>query len=192
MRIFKRISALFLALLMMLGMLASCNSNTTTVTSAPDTTSSPDTTNTQEPSQGNIDASKEEKILPDLPDVRYDGYEYRIRCKGDTLYWPTLGIHAEQKTGEPINDATLERNNFIQEKYGVTISSIEGDDVKGAVTQAVLSQVDEFDIAIIPMTGIASVAPKYVYDFKQLSHIDVLPKTEKVIKRILNSEIKNI
>ena len=27
---------------------------------------------------------------------------------------------------------------------------------------------------------------------KQLSHIDVLPKTEKVIKRILNSEIKNI
>ena len=167
----SRILSLILALVMMFGMLASCNGNTTSVTPTPGTTSTPDTPDTQEPSQGNIDASKEEKILPDLPDVRYDGYEYRIRVIGDRIDWPTIGINAESKTGEPINDAALERNNLLEDKYGITISTIEGSDVGGAVVQAALSQVDEFDIAVIPTLSISAVAPNSVYDFKQLNHL---------------------
>ena len=58
-------------------------------------------------------------------------------------------------TGPSVLDQLLP----IEEKYGITISTIEGEGVAGAVTQAVLSQVDEFDIAVIPTTGIVSVAP---------------------------------
>ncbi len=174
-----KIISLFLALITVLGTLASCNSppsgeepSVTTATPAtPDSTGAPDTTD-----QGKInhDASKEEKVFPDLPDVRYDGYEYRIRCVGSQrLHWETLGIDAEVKTGEPINDTALERNNSIEEKYGIKIVMVEGEDVAGSVIQAVLSQVDEFDLAVAPINTIGSVAPKSVYDIKQVPHIDL-------------------
>ena len=111
----SRITSLLLAFIMIVGMLASCNNDTPTAVTPDDTTAAP---------SQNDQPSGEEKILPDLPDVRYDGYEYRIRVKGDATHWETLGIYAEQKTGEPINDATLERNNFIYDKYGVTVTTI--------------------------------------------------------------------
>ena len=160
----SRITSLLLAFIMIVGMLASCNNDTPPAVTPDDTTAAP---------SQNDQPSGEEKILPDLPDVRYDGYEYRIRVIGDRIDWPTIGINAESKTGEPINDATLERNNFLEDKYGITISTIEGSDVGGAVVQAALSQVDEFDIAVIPTSSISAVAPNSVYDFKQLNHIDL-------------------
>ena len=174
MKNFKRISALLLALVMMLGVLASCGGDKPAVTPGTndpaDTTKAPADTSGDTPNQ---DTSKEEKILPNLPDVRYDGYEYRVRVKGEATYWSTIGIDAETKTGEPINDATLERNNKIEEKYGIEIVAIEGNGVAGAVTQAVLSQVDEFDLAVVNPSHIPTVAPKSVYDLKQLQYIDL-------------------
>ena len=158
-----RISALLLAFIMVFGMLASC---------AGDETKNPVET-TKAPAVSNTDPEGEEVILPDLPDVRYDGYEYRIRAKGEATHWSTIGIYAETKTGEPINDATLERNNAITDKYGVSVVMIEGGDVGGAVVSSVLSQVDEFDIAVINPEDIPQVAPKSTYDLNQLEYIDL-------------------
>ena len=166
MKKFARISALMLALVMMLSMFASCGTdpagNPSDTTKAPDSGITPDT-----------DDKGEEKILPNLPEIRYDGYDYRIRVKGEATYWSTIGIDAEQKTGEPINDSALERNSAIEEKYGVTVSVIEGGDVGGAVVQTVLTQVDEFDLAIINPEDLGQVAPKSVYDLNQLQYIDL-------------------
>lgn len=165
MKKFSRITSMLLALIMVIGMLASCNND-------PGTTETPGTTGGNTPDT-TVGPAEEEKILPNLPEVRYDGYEYRIRVKGEATHWETLGIFAEQKTGDPINDSTLERNNAIEAKYGVTISTIEGSGIPNSVNQAVLSQVDEFDLAILPVNSIGSVAPKSVYDLKQLQHLDL-------------------
>ena len=158
-----RISALILALIMVFGMLASCGGDE--AKEPVETTKAPDAPGT--------DPQGEEIILPDLPDVRYDGYEYRLRVKGEATHWSTIGIYAETKTGEPINDAALERNNAIADQYGVSVVTIEGGDVGGAVVSSVLSQVDEFDVAIINPEDIPSVAPKSTYDLKQLQYIDL-------------------
>ncbi len=168
MKRFSRISALLLALVMVFGMLASCN-NTTDPGKTP-----ADTTNAPSQSGGDTDSAGEEIIEPNIPeDVRYDGYEYRIRVKGEATHWSTLAIDAETKTGEPINDATLERNNAIEDRFGITITAIEGSDVPNSVNQAVLSQVDEFDLAIINPDAISKVAPKSVYDLNQVKGLDL-------------------
>ena len=179
MKKFTRISSFLLALIMVLSTLASCAPETPNV-EAPDTTkqSTSDTTaassDTTEQGEVNLDASKEEKILPNLPDVRYDGYEYRIRCVGSArLHWETLGIYAEAKTGEPINDATLERNNYIEEKYGIKIVQTEGEDVANSVNTMVLSQLDEIDLAISAVSNIGSVAPQSVLDLNQIEALDL-------------------
>ncbi len=164
MKRFTKISALLLAFIMVFGMLASCKDDTGPA-NTPDTTA--------QPSSDTTVAGGEEVIKPNLPEVRYDGYEYRIRVKGEATHWETLGIYAESKSGEPINDATLARNNAIEEKYGITISTIEGTGVAGSVTQAVLTQVDEFDLAVGSVDSIGTVAPKSVYDLNQLQYIDL-------------------
>lgn len=162
-----RITSLFLALIMVVALLASCGGETnpgtpgqsgTDTTKAPETTAAPDA---------------EVRIDPNLPDVRYDGYTYRIRVKGEATNWSTIGIWADTKTGEPINDATLERNNAIKDKYGVDIVTIEGADIANSVNQMVLSQLDEIDLVIAPVNSIASMAPKSVYDLKQLKYLDL-------------------
>ena len=170
----SRITSLFLALIMLFGMLASCGT-TPSDDDTPDTTAgSPETTGTPDTSDPGLDSSKEEKILPDLPDVRYEGYQYRVRCVGSQrVHWETLGIDAEVKTGEPINDATLARNDYIEEKYGIKVVMVEGEDVAGSVIQGVLSQVDEIDIAVSAVSNISSVAPKSVYDLNQVKYLDL-------------------
>ena len=117
MKLFTRTASLLLALIMVVGMLASCGADTGN-NNTPGTTAKPDDTTAEpvETSSGQ-NASEEVRVYPDLPDVRYDGYTYRVRVKGEATHWSTLGIEAETKTGDPINDATLERNNAIKDRY---------------------------------------------------------------------------
>lgn len=73
---------------------------------------------------GEITAEEETRIYPDLPDVKYDGYEY-------TFYswliedWRTwLDIDTDELDGEIINDAVYNRNLTIENKYDVKITCI--------------------------------------------------------------------
>ena len=162
----SKILSMLMSLIMVLGALSACGKEPAippTVT--PDATTAPGTETTA--------PLGEEIPEPDLPEVRYDGQDFNIRVKGDAVHWETLGIYAEQKTGEPINDATLERNNKIEEQYGVVISTIEGSGVAGDVVTSALSQTHDYDLAIDTLHQMSSVAPKSVYDLKQLQYIDL-------------------
>ena len=167
-----RIFAFLLALVMISCVLASCGEPKNDP-DAPSTTAKPSETQGPVETSNNQNSSEEIRVYPDLPDVRYDGYTYRVRVKGDATHWSTLGIYAETKTGEPINDATLERNNSIKEKYGIDIVTVEGSGMSGDTVNMVLSQVDEWDAAVITVDSIPTVAPKSVYDLKQLKYIDL-------------------
>ncbi len=166
MKAFTKTLSLALAAVMLLCMFVSCGGNTTDGkdTSAPtDTTATPGT-----------DKNEPVKIEPNLPDETFGGYEYRIRCIGsNTSTWVTLGVYAEDRNGDPINDQTLARNNYLEKVYDIKISAIEGSGVSGAVTQMVLNQTDDFDLALYTVDMIGTLAPKYVYDLKQLEYIDL-------------------
>ncbi len=165
MKAFTKLMSLLLAVIMVAGLLASCGQTGTgtETTKAPVYTSTPG---------GDDDTT--DRILPDLPEETFNGYEFRIRVYGpDTSVWKTIGIDAEERTGDTINDATLVRNNTLEERYDITISTIEGSGVAGSVTQAVLNQLDEFDLALTSMSSLGTLAPKYVYDLKQLEFIDL-------------------
>lgn len=158
-----KIIAFLLVFVMLASMLASCGDEKDPAGPGSDT-------GKKEDPQGS-----EQKILPDLPDKKFDGSEFIIRCMGESSsgVWTTVGMDAEEKTGDPINDATLERNNTLEKTWGVTISTIEGPGVTSSVTNAVLNQLDEFDIALTTVDAIGPLAPKYVYDLKQVKYIDL-------------------
>nr|MBQ4319787.1 hypothetical protein [Clostridia bacterium] len=71
----------------------------------------------------------------------YDGYEFKIGTRSESVAWATIDVFAEEQDGDPINDAVYERNTFISERLNITIKSLSpgysvADDVKTSVLAA--------------------------------------------------------
>lgn len=120
----KRTLALLLIAATLLTAFASCSESKTnsdeTVSTGGDT--APITNDGQ---NTETEAEEEEKILPNLPDVTYDGADFTIYCSSNAEYGTVKDdFSAEEYTGEPINDAKYSRNLFVEQKYDVKINVI--------------------------------------------------------------------
>ncbi|MGI6203522.1 MAG: extracellular solute-binding protein, partial [Eubacteriales bacterium] len=65
----------------------------------------------------------ETRVYPDLPDVKFDGYEFRMahwEISGATILYD---LDADEETGDIINDSVYKRNLAIEENYNVQISA---------------------------------------------------------------------
>lgn len=66
--------------------------------------------------------TEEERILPDLPDITFDGSDFRF-YSWDYNEWRVWDdIWAESQNGEPINDAVYKRNSLIEQNYDIHIT----------------------------------------------------------------------
>ena len=111
MSILRKLTASALALLMLASALTSCAgsdepADTTASDAAADTT---------------VAAETEPDPLADTaPDVKYDGYKFRLYgAASDTVVFSTI-YRAEEK-GETVNDAIFNRNKAIEEKFDIKI-----------------------------------------------------------------------
>lgn len=87
-----------------------------------------------------------------LPDVTYDGYQYRI------ISYDEYPAHVEEMTGEVIDDAIFERNSLIEETYDIDIAQelypfTEYEKVTTLMTNAGRAQSDDFDLATLVFKG---------------------------------------
>ena len=119
----KRNRALAFALIiaMLLPAFASCSESTNNA----ETKGSSDSTTTTQTETTGVETTEEEteKILPDLPDVTYEGADFNIYCSSNAEYGTVKDdFTAEEYTGEPINDARYTRNLAIEQKYDVKIN----------------------------------------------------------------------
>lgn len=88
-----------------------------------------------------------ERIKPDLPEITYDGYTYKM------LVWLGSGEHerdyfAEGINGDPVNDAVFNRNDTIEKRYDIKIDVTESPIVGyGAYLGNVMNQnTDEYQL----------------------------------------------
>lgn len=95
-------------------------------------TSSPASTNAPATGSGDEVASTEPEetgvpLYPDyLPEKNYDGYNFLMASYEDRI---VLTAYAEELTGDVINDALVERNHMVEEKYNVKITAQQFDSV---------------------------------------------------------------
>ena len=130
--------ALLLALLTAPGSVISCAQSG----------SETDTAAVQSPQSAEPAQTETEKIVPDLPDSDFGGYEFRVLTRGDTnIYFISRDIFAENITGDAINDAVFNRNIAVESKYNFTIKEIGGDsaDPDKQVTKAITAGEDAYD-----------------------------------------------
>ena len=168
----KRIFALFLALLMVVPIVA-CGADdagktpaVTTPKAGADTTAAPDTT---------VPVSTEPEYKPELPDVKYEG-EQLVIVHRDPLgqYYREIYIQAEEINGDVLNDAVYKRNLALEERYGIEIVSVINDKPHTLISTAAQSQSDEYDLALPQMMNISSITTSgYLYNFHELDYVDL-------------------
>ncbi len=84
------------------------------------------------------------ELQPDLPEDTFDGYEFKILMKGkDYVEWASQDIDVESINGEVINDSVYNRNLYVEDKYKVTITGIEGKTSMGSDVRKIVT-ADEY------------------------------------------------
>lgn len=132
----QRILACLLTALLLLPTVTSCSGGTTETTATTDTT----------PTDSTAETESTLYVADYLPNVTYDGYEYRIY---DYEEWPA---HIDEPSGNIIDDAIYKRNIEIEEKYDITFTTNRRpftlyEEVGTMVRNSAMAQSDDFDLA---------------------------------------------
>ncbi|MCL1793537.1 MAG: extracellular solute-binding protein [Oscillospiraceae bacterium] len=136
----------------------------------------------EKPGEEQTDSRPEEaqKLLPDLPESDFGGYEFKIYSKGPVFNeWASQDIGASEESGEPINDAVYARNRYIEAKYNVEIAEIPSasGDMPGAVKKAVSAGDDIYDAVVPNMYNQATLAAGgSLIDLKQVPYLNLAQK----------------
>ncbi|MHC1696056.1 MAG: hypothetical protein AB9835_12485 [Eubacteriales bacterium] len=161
----RRIISLSLALLFVLGFFVSCAEE-----GSPAVSTTENTVPTTEAAQPTT-----EKLLPDLPDMDFEGHSFTFLLKGDEhSEWASLDIASEGENGEVINDSIYNRNIAVEEKYNIKIAWNRTGDVNGTFKKSYAAGDDLYD-AFMPDLPSASIHARsgMLYDLKQLQYIDL-------------------
>lgn len=116
------------------------------------------------------------KILPDVPDADFDGYDFTILA--DNKSYDETGrfndIVASEETGEVINDSVYMRNIRTEEKYNIRIKGEFWDDAYTRARKAVMAGDDMYDLFALPMNMTAqSAAQGLMYNLTNVPYIDL-------------------
>ena len=117
------------------------------------------------------------RILPDLPEKNFNGYEFKIITsdyKADSNMVQEIG--AEEENGDPINDAIYARNKKIEEQYNVAVKEIlfDRDTLNTPVKKAVMANDNSYDLICgnIRELGILSLSGS-VLDLNNVNYLDL-------------------
>ena len=140
---------------------------------------------TSDETDGAVDESttqseEETRYTPDLPDVTFDGYEFKILQRSPEMQWGEVCIWADSENGEPINDAVYKRNVYIESKYDIKIVPVNftGDiyqgEMKQQFIQSVMSGDQAFDMAMMGVIDASGLATEgYLVDLYTVPNIDL-------------------
>ena len=100
--------------------------------------------------EGETQPAETESPYPALPDGNYEGRDFRVLVykQGDPGGWfqyMDFGW-SDEKAGDLINDAVMNRNMTIEERYGVNIVSNQVDDAVATAKKSISAGSDDFDL----------------------------------------------
>jgi hypothetical protein len=92
-----------------------------------------------------------QQIMPDLPDMDYDGKVYKVLGNLELVHtqFTNFEIDAETITGELVNDAVYNRNRRIEEKYNVKIEQELTADPAGLLRKLLAANDDVYSLAFL-------------------------------------------
>ena len=136
-----------------------------------------ETTTTTETTTTETETSR---IEPELPDKKWEGYEFRVLTKGTSnVHWKSKDIVAEEENGDVINDAVYKRNLAVTDRFGVTFVDIPSTNgTWNLSTQArtsIMAASDDFDMIAGGMSDVVkNLAPEgLLADLNKVPYMDL-------------------
>ena len=83
--------------------------------------------------------------LEELPVEDYGGANYHILGDTNSNWW-IISLNSEEITGEIINDTVYERNQFVEERYNVNVTSQETTAAVSELQMAVQANSDDYSV----------------------------------------------
>ena len=121
-----------------------------------------------------------EKTALDLPDVKYDGYKFRVlNVPQDEVVWVYTTIVATEDTGVEVNDAVYLRNRIAEDRLDIEITEIVGAsrrDVLQKAQKSVQSGSDDYDLMMLSLddAGPVGLAQKnMLVDYNKIPHLEL-------------------
>ena len=117
----------------------------------------------------------EKEIKPELPDIKYGGYEFKVLVMGEIYsHYQSREIGAENETGDIINDAVYKRNMYVEKALDVRIQSIPSNTVMSDAKKTILAGSGEYDV-VMPIVddAVKAIQPGLFYDLNLLPYIDL-------------------
>lgn len=177
----KRITAVLIALLMLVPTLASCSDNTPAETK--ETTSQQETSQTAESTDASADESEteDERIKPNIPEsADFGGDDITFLHWYNPAWTETVrqsrDIYAEGITGEAINDAVYNRNVKIEDAYKVKIALQleQSTDIASMVGQQVTAGDSTYDVVYQILSAAPALIQKsYFHNLFNVPNIDL-------------------
>ena len=127
---------------------------------------------TDSPSDSGTTAEPESTVISDdLPDIDFEGREFRIL----TCDYLLDDYSADEENGGLMNDTIYRRNRTVEDRFGVNITTLSPGDYGTTNTTAkssILSGEDEFDLVINHMIDNSSLAVSGLFaDFNTIDYI---------------------
>ena len=148
----KFLSFILVISIILTPVLISCGGNKDNNDTVVKDNDTPNAANEDSPAEEeSANAVEKVKILPDLPEMNFDGYEFdvliRIVDNPDWTEWRQRDIYAEEETGDPFNDAVYRRNRAVEEKYNFVVKEIPAiNNFDSILTKAVKAGDDKYDV----------------------------------------------
>ena len=110
----------------------------------------------------------------DIPEDKYEGYEFRMLGKETPASSSVNELFAESETGDTLNDAIYQRNRMVEERFGVKMTLITSGSRISDMSQAVLAGDDAYDIVLDTTVNIApAISNRYAHSINDLQYIDI-------------------
>ena len=139
-----------------------------------------------EQDQAGEETKKEERMLPELPEVGYDGYTFTFLAhKEGTSGWDWVGEEPrelvaetqdgkEMQNGEPINDAVYQRNSVVKAKYGIELAMVTDNAENAKLKKVVNAGDDTYDAVLIFNNNVPGVVTgNLLLEVSNLPYIDL-------------------
>ena len=120
----------------------------------------------------------EQLRFPDLPDVNFGGYNFRILNTGeDFVPFVLKTLVVEEETGHALNDAIFRRNRRMEDRFGFNLVQTDFNgpgQVRDAARRNIQAASDDFDLAMMqPIHALGLAQEGMLEMIDRVPHIDL-------------------
>ncbi|MCL1793821.1 MAG: hypothetical protein FWG34_08120 [Oscillospiraceae bacterium] len=127
-----------------------------------------------EPKPEEGDREPAERLQPDLPEAKFDGYEMNFLTRNEKhMIFVSKDIFAAEENGDAVNDAVYRRNSVIEDRYGIKIAAEAVENPYTFIQKLISSGDCPYDAMIEATIGSVTLSAKnMLVNLKVVPHLN--------------------